>query len=240
MPSTQPKLEYGYFYHIYNRGINRCPLFHHSDNYEHFLRLYDRYISPIADTFSWCLMGNHFHLLVKIKSESEIPFMKKETPEGRKDASGLVKNLSGPARPESVLEQKRYKPSNQFSHLFNAYAKAFNNRFKRSGSLFEHPFERVKILNNDQLRYMVYYIHHNPIHHGFCDNMLEYPWTSYLTILSPKHTHLSRSEVLEWYSNPENFIRYHNQQSIDRFHQLHIDMPVLQVQPNNNMIIPNE
>lgn len=76
MPSTQPKLEYGYFYHIYNRGINGCPLFHHSENYEHFLRLYDRYISPVADTFAWCLMGNHFNLLIKVKLENEIGFYK--------------------------------------------------------------------------------------------------------------------------------------------------------------------
>lgn len=77
MPSTQPKLEYGCFYHVYNRGINGCPIFHHSDNYEHFLRLYDRYISSVADTFAWCLMGNHFHLLVKLKPENEIGFYKK-------------------------------------------------------------------------------------------------------------------------------------------------------------------
>lgn len=232
MPSTQPKLECGCFYHIYNRGINGCSLFHHSENYEHFLRLYDRYISPVADTFAWCLLGNHVHLLVKIKPESEISFMKKETPKGLTDSSGLGKNLSESVRPESVLEPKKYKPSSQFSHLFNAYAKAFNKRYKRSGSLFEHPFKRIKILSNEQLKYMVYYIHHNPIHHGFCDNMLDYPWTSYLTILSPKETHLKRSEVLEWYRNSENFIKYHNQQSIDCFHQLRIDLPVLHAQQN--------
>ena len=60
-------LEYGNFYHIYNRGINGCNLFYDNENYEYFLHLYDKYILPVADTFAWVLMRNHFHLLVRIK-----------------------------------------------------------------------------------------------------------------------------------------------------------------------------
>jgi hypothetical protein len=40
----------GQFYYIYNRGINSCTLFSENDNYEYFLDLYDKYISPVADT----------------------------------------------------------------------------------------------------------------------------------------------------------------------------------------------
>ena len=65
-------LLHGHFYHIYNRGINSCKLFREPTNYEHFLGLYDKYISPVADTYAWVLMGNHFHLLVRIKEENEI------------------------------------------------------------------------------------------------------------------------------------------------------------------------
>ena len=32
-----------------------------------FVNLYDKYISPVAKTYAWVLMRNHFHLLVKIK-----------------------------------------------------------------------------------------------------------------------------------------------------------------------------
>ena len=71
MNKTTP-LKYGKYYHMYNRGIDGCELFREKTNYEHFLRLYEKYISLIADTYSWCLMGNHFHLLVRIKEEEEI------------------------------------------------------------------------------------------------------------------------------------------------------------------------
>ena len=66
------QLEYEKYYHIYNCGINGCNLFNETGNYTYFLNLYDKYISPIADTFAWVLMPNHFHLLVKIKSEVDI------------------------------------------------------------------------------------------------------------------------------------------------------------------------
>ena len=62
----------GNYYHIYNRGIDSCNLFKEPDNFEYFLNLYDKYISPVADTFAWVLMPNHFHFLIRIKEESEV------------------------------------------------------------------------------------------------------------------------------------------------------------------------
>lgn len=223
-------LEYNHFYHIYNRGINGCKLFPENENYEYFLHLYDKYISMVAETYAWVLMRNHFHLLVKIKKEEDIPFMPVvQTPEGQKDPSGSGKNLLASYRPERVLNikdiQKKYKPTNQFSHLFNAYTKAINKRYFRTGSLFEHPFKRIPVTANDQLKYLVYYIHHNPIHHGFCDHFLDYPWSSYLTIVSPNTTKLSRAEVLEWFRDKSNFEKFHSQEEIRKFDELNIGYP---------------
>lgn len=214
-------LEYGKYYHIYNRGINGCNLFYENENYEYFLFLYDKYISQVAHTFAWVLMKNHFHLLVRIKLEDEIGYI--QTPEGRKDPSGLGNNLSGSNRPESVYERRKYKHSSQFSHLFNAYTKAINKRHHRTGSLFEHPFRRIPVNSIVHLKYLVYYIHHNPIHHGFCEHYLDYPWSSYLTILSPKTTKLKRSEVLAWYNDKNNFRKFHSDESLSRFKELNID-----------------
>ena len=68
-------LEFGKYYHIYNRGINKCDIFKESSNFIHFLTLYSKYISLIADTYAWVLMKNHFHFLVRIKNEKEIGFL---------------------------------------------------------------------------------------------------------------------------------------------------------------------
>ena len=56
-------LENGKYYHIYNRGINSATLFKEKTNFEHFLKLYDFHINPVAETYAWCLMKNHFHFL---------------------------------------------------------------------------------------------------------------------------------------------------------------------------------
>lgn len=71
MEKIEP-LEHGKFYHVYNRGINKSDVFFEYENYEHFIRLYENHISPIAETYAWCLMKNHFHFLVRIKEEHEL------------------------------------------------------------------------------------------------------------------------------------------------------------------------
>ena len=59
-------LEEGLIYHIYNRGISPLDLFRDDKDFTGFLTKYDRYLGPYLDLFSYCLMPNHFHLLVKI------------------------------------------------------------------------------------------------------------------------------------------------------------------------------
>ncbi len=61
-------LQYGQTYHVYNRGINRETIFVADHNYRHFLRLYAHHVAPIADTYAYCLLPNHFHFLVHINA----------------------------------------------------------------------------------------------------------------------------------------------------------------------------
>ena len=93
-------LKYGHFYHIYNRGIDSCDLFREPDNYEHFLGLYDKYVSQVADTFAWVLMPNHFHLLVKVKEEKEIGFI----PQKPLSGFSTTERVKGYATPSAVID----------------------------------------------------------------------------------------------------------------------------------------
>jgi len=185
---SDPKLplEAGNFYHIYNRGIDGCDLFRCKSDYKRFLLLYDKYIPLIADTYAWVLMKNHFHLLVKIKEENEIGFISSQSPS--ESTADLQKPLLGssttkrvspqPSSGSSTVEgglKKKYHPSHQFSHLFNAYAQSLNKRNERTGSLFEHPFHRKLITDEYYLRQVILYIHHNPVHHKFCEHPCDYP-----------------------------------------------------------------
>jgi len=228
MSSTVP-LEHGKFYHIFNRGVNGCDLFRESINYEHFLRLYDKYLLLVADIYAWVLMKNHFHFLVRIKEEEEIGYLPPKilNPDrsGRPCQVKEGKNPSGFHKPDGVLySKKKPLPEKQFGHLFNSYAKAFNKKYQRTGSLFERPFHRKEITDENYLKFLVYYIHHNPVHHGIVEDMSEYPWSSYLIILSTETTNLKRKEVIEWFDDLDNLIFFHRQQhELDNIKDMLID-----------------
>jgi len=142
-------LQYGKYYHIYNRGNNRENIFIEKRNYRYFLELYAKYIEPIADTYVYCLLRNHFHFLVRIK-----------------DLTGFPK----PVRSKN--------PSQPFSNFFNAYAKAFNKAYDRTGTLFQRPFGRIKVTSDAHFIWLVIYIHQNPRKHGFVDDFRIWPHSS--------------------------------------------------------------
>jgi len=167
-------------YHIYNRGNNRENIFCEERNYTYFMKLYTKYIEPIADTFAYCLLRNHFHLLVRIK----IP--------------RVFKTLGVSAT-----------PSQQFGHFFNAYAKAFSKAYNRTGSLFQNPFGRVQVTSDAHFTHLVTYIHRNPEHHGLIEDFRDWPHSSFHTILLEKPTQLARQEVLGWYGDRASFITAH-------------------------------
>ena len=176
-------LENGKFYHIYNRGINSDVLFRDSDNYNYFLKLYDMHIDPIAETFAWCLMKNHFHFLIRVKEVEEI---------------------------KTAI---KIQPSQSFSNLFNAYTKAFNKKYNRHGALFERPFRRKWVNYDTYFQNLIVYIHNNPLHHNICDHPLEYAWSSYLSCIDDKPTKLNRQKVIEIFNDVENFKYVHQLKS---------------------------
>lgn len=55
-------------YHVYNRGNGDDPIFRNHGNYEYFMRKYFLYMSMHWETLAWCLMPNHFHFIIKVKS----------------------------------------------------------------------------------------------------------------------------------------------------------------------------
>ncbi len=174
-------------YHIFTRGNNREEIFFEERNYRYFLQLYTRYILPIVDTFAYCLMRNHFHLLVRIKTSKAME---------NGEAAGITSR----------------QVSQAFSNLLNAYAKAINKTYGRSGSLFEERFERIEVTSDAYFAQLVFYIHYNPQKHGFVDDFRHWPWSSYSALISQSDTHLERNEVLGWFLNVEELKSFHDGQ----------------------------
>ncbi|MEZ4770310.1 MAG: transposase [Caldilineales bacterium] len=66
------KIEFkaGYYYHVYNRGVNGQPIFFNHGNWGYFLQLLGKYFTAeLIDIVAYCLMPNHYHLLVHLKTD---------------------------------------------------------------------------------------------------------------------------------------------------------------------------
>jgi REP element-mobilizing transposase RayT len=201
---TNIPLEPGHYYHIYNRGNNRENIFFEERNYLYFMQLYQKYILPACDTFAYCLMRNHFHLLMRVKENPAQASEVFETSEVSKQASH---DQTSEALKTSEVSSKVVVQ--RFSNFFNSYAKAINTTYHRTGSLFQNRFSRIEVDPDRYFARLVHYIHFNPQKHGFAADFRQYPYSSYQTLVSAKPTNLRRAEALAWFQGQDNFIKFH-------------------------------
>ena len=153
----------GEFFHIYNRGNSKQPIFLDDEDRDRFtkllfihntkksIRFRDHIINAkinawdldkgdsIISIGAWVLMPNHFHLYLTPVS-FPIPEMGKILKNNRTEAISIFMNK-----------------------LCVSYSKYFNKKYNRTGSLFEGRFKSVHINDDVQAKYLFSYIHLNPI-----------------------------------------------------------------------------
>lgn len=189
------------YYHIYTHANGTENLFRKDENFRYFLLRYEHFIAPVADTLAWCLMPNHLHLLVRVKPMADLlRFFKLEALPS--DLTGLG-DLSG-------------RTIRQFSHLFNAYTKAYNKVYQRRGSLFTRSFRRKEVTNNRYFTQLIFYIHTNPVHHGFTPDHTSWPWSSFQELLLAELTPIQQ-EVIEHFGGRQQFVEFHRQPPPPKF-----------------------
>lgn len=212
---AQPRitLESGNTYHIWTHANGNENLFRCDENFRYFLRRYQHHVHPVAETFAYCLMPNHLHLMIRVRKEDEIlefVRVKKDdiniTLQGLKDLGGLGKVIS-----------------RQFSNLFNSYTQAYNKMFDRKGSLFIPNFRRKLIDSDEYFVRLIAYIHNNPVHHGFVKTPNNWPFSSWHSYLLDKTTNISKQEALKWFGTKKNFSATHNQLNQEKMKKLFED-----------------
>ena len=148
----------GEYYHIYNRGNSKQKIFLNEEDYDYFIKcLYccntyknftfrEDIIKKGVDAFdfdreeaivsigAWVLMPNHFHIYITTSHKSD-----------------LWRNV------------EKNRISEFMRKLSTAYAKYFNAKYGRTGSLFEGKFKSVHIKTDNQAKYLFSYIHLNPV-----------------------------------------------------------------------------
>ena len=211
MTSPSPLL-YDTYYHIYNRGVNGENIFIEERNYDHFLKLYEKHLEPITDLFAYCMLRNHFHVAVRVKSKNEIfETLRVSSVNNHNVGQGsLSDNEASRARKPLGSDSLGSKyVSDQFSNYFNAYAKAINKAYARTGSLFQHPFGRVPITSDRQFWNVIAYIHQNPQKHKFVYDFRDWKYSSYGVILTDKPTSIHRDYVLDWFGGKDSYRELH-------------------------------
>lgn len=154
------KFEPGHIYHVFNQGNNGLELFHSQEDYKKLIGFIRDYIIPHADILSWCLLPNHFHVMLIAKF----------------DKSELINsgNLS-------------FDPlTNGIRKLVSGYSHYFNNKYKRSGALFRPKTkskdlsdERLRLKREDYLQNCFYYILQNPLRHSLVKELVEWEFSAY-------------------------------------------------------------
>ena len=130
MPDYHIPLSPSSTYHIFSRAVGNEKLFRSDENYRFFLARLVVYVLPVADIFTYSLLPNHFHLLLRIKEEHIIKdqFKQRKKIPFRDNVHSL---------PDFIMEQ--------FSNWLNSYTKAYNKRFSRKGALFMDYLKRSRV-----------------------------------------------------------------------------------------------
>ena len=182
-------------YHVFNRANGFETLFNREDNYYFFLQRLKKYILPIADLYAYCLLPNHYHLVLQLKPTIDI-----------ESHYSLIKRKAPP-----VTEWMAEFIAQCFGNWQNSYAKSFNKKYSRMGSLFMSPLSRLAIKNDHQLAATIFYVHKNPVHHGITTTMEKWKFSSYNTFFSQNPTQINRQYTLDFFGGIEGFNLYHNQ-----------------------------
>ena len=188
-------LEKGHMYHLYNQGNNLERIFFQKANYYYFLKKIERHICPFADVLAWCLMPNHFHLIIAVRnletSYREITCRQSIANE----AVTVIRNLKSPSQ---------YQLNNSIGTMLRSYTRAINIQQDRTGSLFREDTKAVWLgsiegeklkfqnrskvggvdLNLDEsyLQTCFQYIHNNPVKARLAEQITDWEFSSALDI----------------------------------------------------------
>ncbi len=204
------QLEKGYLYHIYNQGNNRRKLFFIRENYLFFLKKIKVYINPYADIMAWCLMPNHFHLMVLVR-EVEIPVESKAQSE-----SDAVTQSHGVTKTRTL--------NDSIGIMLRSYTRAINKQENFSGKLFrektkaecinchkgitpsfimQNAVTRINYQHseNQYPQTCFNYIHQNPVKAKLVKDAVDWEFSSAVDYANLRNGKLANKDVARKYIN---------------------------------------
>ncbi|NDP20566.1 MAG: hypothetical protein GZ091_05755 [Paludibacter sp.] len=210
-------------YHIFNHANGFENVFSEDDNFRYFLEKYRVHISPIAETYAYCLMPNHFHLVVRIRKREVIEKLILSNNFSKNNLSKVLNfgKVDGKEIDREKVETNEVIEkflSKQFANLFSCYTQSFNKVYNRMGSLFIKNFKRDVILDKAHFLNTIMYTHRNPVHHGFCKEYSDWGYCSYFEVVDGKSTIVEVEKLIKTFGGKIEFINLHKKY-LGKFHQ---------------------
>ncbi len=161
----------GEFYHIYNRGVDKRSIFKNEDDTERFFQSMEE-----------------FNVIESIGSIYENSFLKNKlgssTPKSPDKLVNFVCYCLNPNHYHFILEQVADRGIEKFMHrLGTGYTNYFNNKYDRTGSLFQGRFKAVHIDSDSYLLHTSVYVNLNNRVHQFGNSvskLMKSSWKEYI------------------------------------------------------------
>lgn len=198
----------GEYYHVFTRGIDKRSIILDQEDSDRFLLSIQEFntIDPIGSIYE-----NSFR---KISSNSlggnasKSSWLTQSRSKGKKLVDFVCYCLN-PNHYHFILKQSTSDGIKKFMHrLGTGYALYFNNKYKRTGSLFQRPFKAVHIDSNEYLLHVSAYVNLNGRAHqlgGNASKLVRSSWGEYINVNTPglcvKDMILGQFENVKEYKN---------------------------------------
>jgi putative transposase len=193
--------EAGGYFHVIVKSLNNNLLFLSAENKRYFLQKYSAYLADYVNTYCYCLLDNHVHLLVRVKAMEEIIEVLSTKDKLNIVAKKFIANPS-PISLNALLER-------QFNSFFVSYTMSLNKISGRKGHLFDSPFKRIALNSDEHLTQLIIYIHANAMKHRITNDFSQYKWSSYLPLTSGDYGFLDAAAVFQWFGGKDAFMEAH-------------------------------
>lgn len=164
----------GEYYHIYNRGVDKRVIF--EDEYD-----FGRFLVSMVDFNSVRPIGSIYEN--SFRKKHQLGSLASKLGKIKKDKGPLVEYIAYCLNPNHfhlILKQVSDRGIEKLMHrLGTGYTKYFNEKNKRSGSLFQGTFKAVHIESNEQMLYLSAYVNLNNRVHKIADRDCRSSWAEY-------------------------------------------------------------
>ena len=193
------------FYHIVCKSVDGILLFReHVDNHV-FLQRFQQFTAPIFDVWSYCLLTNHTHHIVKVKSAANIL----ENIKKQEDKTQAMTSFLSDQNNDLFFDAMTERQMNSFLVSFANYT---NNKYNRKGGLFQKPFRRIQITDDNHLQQAIIYVHANAQKHNIVKDFKDHTYNSYQATVNNNVVFIDAKNVLTFFGGIEAFKSIHTSQ----------------------------